>query len=492
MDLEPKMDRKQNAPSVGKEVSRREFLKIAGVAGAVVGLGAGMGGLVTACGGEETTTTSATVTSASTTEASTATTSGATTTVSASAETGPEIKLGVVTPTTGGLATFGVADSYCVDRAKEAVGDGLICGDGKKHPINFLVRDSQSDTNRAAQVAGDLIMNDKVNLMMAASTADTTNPVADQCESAEMPCITTDCPWQNYVYGRTNTYDAVFKWTYNVFWGTEDVIATYSDMWNQVDTNKKVGEMLVNDANGNPWVKPWADAMPKLGYTATVTSQPLPGTEDFTAQIGDFKKAGCEIAFGMLFPPDFVNFWKESAQQGWQPKIVTYAVANMFPQAVEAQGDMGNRLCCEQMWSRTHPFTSPLLGESCAQFADEFEKRKNMQWTPPLFHFVMFEWAIDVLKRATDLTDKNAILEAIKATKMDTIGGPIDFTAPIDGWDTPKIGPSRPIQNHYKTPLVGGQWIKTAGGKYPYELVTVSNAAAPMVPLGGKVEPLVY
>ena len=104
----------------------------------------------------------------------------------------------------------------------------------------------------------------------------------------------------------------------------------------------------------------------------------------------------------------------------------------------------------------------------------------------------MFEWAIDVLKRATDLTDKNAILKAITTTKMDTIGGPIDFTAPIDGWDTPKIGPSRPVQNHYKTPLVGGQWIKTAGGKYPYELGTVSNAASPIVPLGGKVEPLVY
>ena len=35
-----------------KSVSRRDFLKIAGVAGAAVGLGAGLGGLVAACGGD--------------------------------------------------------------------------------------------------------------------------------------------------------------------------------------------------------------------------------------------------------------------------------------------------------------------------------------------------------------------------------------------------------------------------------------------------------
>ena len=43
-----------------KSVSRRDFLKITGVAGATIGLGAGLGGLVAACGGTAETTTSAT------------------------------------------------------------------------------------------------------------------------------------------------------------------------------------------------------------------------------------------------------------------------------------------------------------------------------------------------------------------------------------------------------------------------------------------------
>jgi branched-chain amino acid transport system substrate-binding protein len=41
-----------------------------------------------------------------------------------------------------------------------------------------------------------------------------------------------------------------------------------------------------------------------------------------------------------------------------------------------------------------------------------------------------------------------------------------------------------------KTPLTGGQWRKTDGGQFPYDLVIVSNSLAPEIPTGGKVEPL--
>jgi branched-chain amino acid transport system substrate-binding protein len=41
-----------------------------------------------------------------------------------------------------------------------------------------------------------------------------------------------------------------------------------------------------------------------------------------------------------------------------------------------------------------------------------------------------------------------------------------------------------------KTPLTGGQWRKTDGGAFPWDLVIVSNSIAPMVPTGGTVEPL--
>jgi ribose transport system substrate-binding protein len=83
--------------STAKPVSRRDFLKIAGIAGATVGMGAGLGGVLAACGGSSTTTTAATTasttaTTSGTTESTTATTGGTETTA---ATTGKVWKIAV-------------------------------------------------------------------------------------------------------------------------------------------------------------------------------------------------------------------------------------------------------------------------------------------------------------------------------------------------------------------------------------------------------------
>ena len=157
-------------------------------------------------------------------------------------------------------------------------------------------------------------------------------------------------------------------------------------------------------------------------------------------------------------------------------------------------GDIGNGLTTEVWWTPTHPFKSSLNGETCQQFATSSARQTGGQWTQPLLHFIIFEMAIDVLKRTTNLDDKNAIMTAVKATKLDTIGGPIDFTAPVlrrpaSAVDT---GPQHVHENVYKTPQVGGQWRK--GTKYPFELTIVSNAACPEagIPVQDKVQALVW
>ncbi len=180
------MQKSEGKEPGAKALSRREFLKIAGLSGATIGLGAGLGGLVAACGEEETTTTTAAGSTTTAAESTTTSAAATTTSVSAGAESGRELKIGFVAPLTGGIALFGVPDQYCASRWQEAVADGLVCGDGKNHPINILVRDSQSDSNRAAQVGGDLITNDGVDVIMAASTNDTVTPVAGQAEALGM------------------------------------------------------------------------------------------------------------------------------------------------------------------------------------------------------------------------------------------------------------------------------------------------------------------
>src|SRR3984885_14657033 len=99
----------------------------------------------------------------------------------ARAQSAGTIKIGLITPATGPLALFGDADGWTVGKVKELLKSGLETSAGR-FDVDILVRDSQSNPNRAGEVAGDLILNDKVHLLVPASTTDTVNPSADQGE----------------------------------------------------------------------------------------------------------------------------------------------------------------------------------------------------------------------------------------------------------------------------------------------------------------------
>jgi len=320
--------------------------------------------------------------------------------------------------------------------------------------------------------------------MMVASTPDTVNPVADQAEAFGIPCVSNDCPWQAYYFGRGATPDKPFTWTYHFFWGLEDVTANFVSMWDALQTNKKIGEMWPNDADGAAWADPKTGQPPMLkaaGYTVVDGGRYQDFSEDFTPQISKFKAAGCDIMSGVMIPPDFTNFWKQSYQQGFKPVAATVGKALLFPSALEALGDIGYGLTTECWWSPNHPFKSSLSGQTCLEFADAFTAETQKQWTQPLLHYAVFEVVADALKRTTNVDDKQSILDAIKATNLDTICGNVNWQAGA---------PQNPVPNVSKTPLVGGQWVK--GTTYPYDLKVVTNVTASMVPVQQDVTAIKY
>src|SRR5277367_1156759 len=156
------------------------------------------------------------------------------------------IKIGHVSPKTGPLAGFGESDGFIIDQMKGVLAKGLPSG-GKTYPVEIISKDSQSTGTRASEVASELILHDKVDLLLAQGTPDTTNPVADQAEVNEVPCVTTNCPWQPYFFGRNGDPQKGFTWTYHFFWGLEDVIAAYLPMWDSASTNKVMGGLFPND-----------------------------------------------------------------------------------------------------------------------------------------------------------------------------------------------------------------------------------------------------
>ncbi len=399
------------------------------------------------------------------------------------------VKIGYVSPQTGPLAAFSEADNFIIGSFKEATKAGIKVGSSTL-PVEVIVKDSQSNPNRAAEVAKELIVSNKVDLMLVASTPETTNPVSTQCEIEEVPCVSTVAPWQPWFIGRQANPAGgppawkPFTYTYHFFWGLEDIIAVFTNMWSQLPTDKSVGGLFPNDGDGNAWgdkMVGFPPVLDKLGYKLTDPGRYQNLTDDFTAQIAAFKKANCEILTGVVLPPDFTTFWNQAQQQGFKPKIASVGKALLFPVAVEALGKNGNNLSSEVWWSPNHPFKSSLTGQTAKQLADAYEKSSGKQWTQPIgFAHALFEVAVDVFKRTPQAGDSKAVVKAIAETNLDTVVGHLQ-------WNGANLPPFAQ-KNVAKTPLVGGQWRLKGGNKY--EIVITDNKTFPAIPTGGKMEPI--
>jgi len=430
----------------GHELSRRDVLKAIG-AGSVSLVA---GGLLEACGQLGST---------------------------GGSSSGGTIKIGYVSPLTGPAAGFGEPDPYVISLAKKAFASGLTIG-GKHYTVEILNEDSQSGP-RAAQAANDLINSSDVDLLLATSAPETVNPVSDAAEAAGVPCISTVVPWEAWFFGRqSNPASPVpFKWTFHFAFGVAQFASAYTHLWPQVTTNKVVGVMWPNDADGNAIRMALGPLLKQAGYTIVDPGAYADGTNDYTAQISLFKSKNCEIFNTFPIPPDFVTFWQQAAQQGYVPKIAQIAKTGLFPSQVQALGSLGPGLASGVYWSPTWPYSSSLTGITSAQLASGYEKAANKEWNQQLgASLALFDVAAAALKASGNPKDKQAVATAMKTLSVST---PLGHLA----WG------SGPNPNVVATPIIGGQWVATPSGPYPIDFVICENSSDPNVPVAAKLTP---
>ncbi len=397
------------------------------------------------------------------------------------AQAADTLKVGFVSPRTGPLAGFGQTDGYVLDLARKALAGGLEIA-GKKYSVEILDQDTQSDPSRAGQLAKDLINNQAVDLMLAVSTPEVINPVADACEAAGVPCLSTVMPWEAWYFGRGAKpgEPSPFKWTYHFGFGVDEFFRTYVSQWNLIETNKKVGVMYPNDADGNAIRTHLAPLLAKQGFTIVDPGAYETGTTDYSSQIALFKQEGVEIFNSFPIPPDFAAFWRQAAQQGLikQIKICQVAKTGLFPSDIEALGDLGSKISSAAYWHKAFPYKSPLTGVSGAELADGYEASSGKQWTQQLgASMSLLDAGFEALKASTDAKDKAAVAKALSTLNTETMIGKVDFT-------------SGPVANVSPGPIIGTQWVAAKeGSKFPLDYVVTENATDPQVPIEAKLLP---
>ena len=392
------------------------------------------------------------------------------------------IRVGFVSPVTGNLGTFGVGDGYLTSQVRKALDKGLRVGD-KTYKIVLTDRDSQSDPARAGQLAKALISNDKIDFMLVTSTPEVVNPVADACEAAGVPCLSTVMPWESWYYGRGAKpgQPSPFKWTYHFAFGGAQFAGLYLSLWKQIPNNKKVGVMFPNDADGNAVRPLLGEAFKKQGYTVIDPGPFEDGTSDYSAQISLFKKEKVDLFVALVLPPDFSAMWRQAAQQGFAKtvKIVTPTKSGGNPSEIEALGALGYNLTTTSPWVPAAPYKSPILGVTSQQLADGYEAASGKQVTQQLGSSnAVFDAGFQALQMSGNPLDKATLAKTLSNLKCETTVGLIDFN----------VGPMPHVIA--VTPLFGTQWRKAPkGSKWKVVQVVAENAADPNYKVTDKLIP---
>jgi branched-chain amino acid transport system substrate-binding protein len=439
-------------PSQERSIARRSVLR--GLGAGAVAMGAG--GILAAC--------------SSGTKGSTAASSTST------------ITLGYIAPFTGSLAGFASADNFVIDtiRNTPAYAKGFKAG-GKTYKVNIIATDSQSDPNRASQLARQLILNNNVDMLLTSSTPETVNPVAVVAQTEGVPCAATNDPWESW-YGGLGGDPAkpttAFQYCTLFFFGLKDLNNCFVPMWNRIGaTPKNVALQYPNDADGNAFRAALPGLMQADGFTPIDGGAYNDGTTDFTAMITKFKETHCQYLSNCPLPPDFNRFWRQANRQGWKPRLATVAKVLLFPADTVALGPLVNNIATNSWWG-------PYLGTSSSleptltskKLSDNFTAQTGKQWVQSIGGtYSLFEVAHQAFSKVSDPHDRQEVANALHAVHYVGMSGPINFSG----------GPAPGVSI---TPLLGVQW-KAISGPFPFEMRVVDNTQIPHVKTNARLEP---
>ena len=355
------------------------------------------------------------------------------------------IKVGRVVPITGPLLDMGRETPWLDENKLKYIraDGGLKVGD-RMCRIDYKIYDSKGTAAGSAEAAQAAILNDKVDVIMAQGTPDTTNAPSDLCERYEVPCITSDTPIEAWLYGPDGK-PKTFKYTHHFFFSVPDLVKNHVGMIKALPGgfNGRIGYLYPNDPDGVVFASLFDPAFEGEGWKPVDPGRFEQGLPDFSAIINQFKRNRVEVVAGVLAPPDLQGYLQQAAQLGFKPKMYVIDKGTGYPEPMRALGDFGIDILSVNFWSPAFPGRSKYGDYDGAALVEAYQtENPGKLYSPPLaWSDATWDVLFDALERA-GTTEKAALLQAIHDTDLDTVVGRIKFND----------------QNYSVSPLGGAQW----------------------------------
>lgn len=363
------------------------------------------------------------------------------------------IKIGYVNPSTGALAGNGEGARWVIDQVEHYVNEnGGITVDGAAKELQVVMYDSESNSSKCSDLAQKLIEEDEVDILVAIHTPETVIPVAVMAERYGVPCVAIQSPVDPVAANVAGGDEA--QWVFQSFWTIGSVYEVHKSLWTAAGYGPghgyKVGLTFASDADGTAWHKIFLEKLDEDGYVAVDPGQYPSGSDDFTALAVKFAKEDIDILAGTNIPPDFLKVYKACLAAGVKAGCITMGKCCLLAGDVAAlEGDtpgLSNGIMTEVWWTPDYPFTSGLTGISSGELGKAYLADNGRVMPQPAgYAYAGLELAVNALMQA-GTREPAAIRDALKATDINTIIGPVRY-------DSEMLGLS-----YSECVIAGGQW----------------------------------
>ncbi len=334
------------------------------------------------------------------------------------------IKIGAPLALTGGLADEGKKQQIAYDMwLKRINAAGGISVGGKKMRVEILQYDYQTNEQRVQQLAEKLIVDDKVNFLLAPFGSGHTKVVAGVAERYGVPVIATSA-----------SSDSIFNQGYKYLFGTlapnsgsiENLLAVVTK---QMPTAKRIAILGREDVFPKAMATVMNDAAGKAGLQVLSMEFYPVNALDLATPISKIKSLNPDWIYITGYSKDLVLARKQMADLGVKAPVVTMITGPVYKEFIDSLGPLAEGVTSASWWHHSAQFKGDDPWGSTKAFYDEFVAREK---SDPDYVHAAAAAALVALQKAIEKAgtiDKAKVRDALAALDIVTFYGPIKFSA---------------------------------------------------------------
>ncbi len=350
------------------------------------------------------------------------------------------IKIGAPLALTGGLADEGKKQQIAYDMwLKRVNAQGGISVGGKKMRVEIIQYDYQTNEQRVQQLAEKLIVDDKVDFLLAPFGSGHTKVVAGVAERYGVPVLATSA-----------SSESIFNQGYKYLFGTlapnggsiDNLLAAVTKQFPSV---KKIAILGREDVFPKSMATIMDESAKKAGLQVLSMEFYPVGALDLATPIAKIKALNPDWIYITGYSKDLVLARKQMADLNVKSPVLTMITGPVYKEYVDAVGPLAEGVTSATWWHHNAQFKGDDPWGSTKAFYDEFVAREK---TDPDYVHASSAACLVALQKAIEKAgtiDKAKVRDALASLDIMTFYGPIKFGA--NGMNGTRVLPIIQVQN---------------------------------------------